>query len=135
MSKPRVRYVAKKKPIEEIEQVSEIESSKDNLNQEIESILKELIENKLNLSIDTSQQTQEEKSDNETLILDEESIDIPTLFEVELVTKEGIKKIEFKQCDDPSEVAGRIATQYELNKGLEAAIEYKLRKIMNDLLI
>ena len=116
--------------VEEVINTEEICNSTDNLNQETEGILKELIEKKLNISIDISQQTQEEKSDNETLILDEDSIEIPIIFEIELLTKKGVKKIEFRQCDEPSEVAGRIAQQYELNKSVEAAIEYRLRKTL-----
>eukprot|EP00826_Nyctotherus_ovalis_P035544 TRINITY_DN3061_c0_g1_i11.p2 TRINITY_DN3061_c0_g1~~TRINITY_DN3061_c0_g1_i11.p2 ORF type:complete len:123 (+),score=33.94 TRINITY_DN3061_c0_g1_i11:246-614(+) len=108
--------------------------SKESLSQEIESILKKLIEN----IDDASQQTQEEKSDNETLILDEEYAETPTLFEIEILTKEGVKKLEFRQSDESSEVAGKIAQQYGLNKNVETAIEYRLRKALiqvNDQLI
>lgn len=41
-----------------------------------------------------------------------------------------MRKMEFKQGDDPSEVASRIAQENELSKEVENAIEYKLRKVM-----
>ena len=41
-----------------------------------------------------------------------------------------MKRLEFMQGDDPSEMAKRIAQDNGLNKDVENAIEYKLRKVM-----
>jgi hypothetical protein len=41
-----------------------------------------------------------------------------------------MKRLEFKQGDDPTEVARRIAQDNKLSKDVENAIEYNLRKVM-----
>ena len=145
--KSKIRYVQKYKQVikeepetEEVQITAKVHSDelKEDLSQEMEGIIKELIEKKLNendieSSLDNSQQALEEKSDNETLIPEEEFTDTPTLFEIELLTKEGVKKIEFKQNDEPAEVAGRIAQENKLLKNVELAMQYKIRKLLSQL--
>ena len=109
---------------------------KENLNQEMEEIIQDLINKKFSKidgenSLDINQQAQEEKSDNETLIPDEEINETPILFEIELATNNGIKRIEFRQSDHPNEVASKIAEENRFNKALENAIKYKLTKAMS----
>ena len=103
------------------------------LSEGIEKNVKNIKENKViddeaEISLDESQQALEEKSDNETLEPDEESIEAPIIFEIELMTKNGLKKLEFRQGDDPSEVAVKIAEENGLDEKVKDSIEYKLKK-------
>ena len=98
--KQKVRYIPKTKITSEEEEVSnEVIEVTQNLNsnklsEEIEKNVKNIKGNKVindeaEISLDESQQALEEKSDNETLEPDEESIEAPIIFEIELMTKNG----------------------------------------------
>ena len=76
----------------------------------------------------TAQVQEETKSDDATSIPDEESTETPPLLEIELKTKDGLRRIEVKSVDDIAELVGKLAQEYELSKEVEAAIEYKVRK-------
>lgn len=73
---------------------------------------------------------EEAKSDDATSIPDEESTELTTILEIELKTKEGVKRIEVKQGEDVHELACRIGQENELGKELEEAIEYKIKKAL-----
>ncbi len=71
---------------------------------------------------------EESKSDDATSIPDEESTEAPPILEIELRTKDGIKRVELRSGDDISELVAKIAQENELSKEVEEAIEYKIRK-------
>ena len=83
-------------------------------------------------SLDNSQQTIEEKSDDATSVPDDESAELPVLLELEVLTKDGIKRFNIYQGYDPLEVAIRIAQDNGLTKEVEEAIEYKIMKAIEE---
>eukprot|EP00826_Nyctotherus_ovalis_P042250 TRINITY_DN4323_c0_g1_i37.p1 TRINITY_DN4323_c0_g1~~TRINITY_DN4323_c0_g1_i37.p1 ORF type:complete len:206 (-),score=49.76 TRINITY_DN4323_c0_g1_i37:14-631(-) len=132
-SKKKVCYIPKTKhektdessTVKDLEQKTEVE---ENVRKEVEGAVDKQL-NEAENSLEFSQRAQEEKSDNETLIPDEEFAETPTLIDIELFTKDGARKIEFKLGDSVLEVTSRIVREYGLSKEVENAIKYKLRKV------
>lgn len=73
---------------------------------------------------------EESKSDDATSIPDEECLEVPIILQLDLKTKDGVKRIEFKTGDDVTDITNKIAQEYGLSKGVETAIEYKIRKAL-----
>ncbi len=79
-----------------------------------------------------AQATSEEvKSDDATSIPDEDSREFqPLLLEIEMSTKEGMKRLEIRQGDDVHEFVVRICREAGFDGELVAAIEYKVTRAL-----
>ena len=137
--KPKVKYVPKsktfnveEKTVDEIQRAVELRAD----NELNETLSKEVISEELKLieeeSLDNSQLTLEEKSDDATSAPDEESPDLPLLLEIELLTTNGTKLIQIHYGDDVAEVINRIARENDLSRQVKEAIEYKITKAINE---
>ena len=122
----KVKYIAKVRD-EQCDQPKEIsEPIKEKVRNDVPTAKIDIVEGAT--VSENRQQSPELKTDGTISIPDEETPETHVLFEIELATKDGVKKIEVKLNDSSAEVASRLAEENKLSKQVEYAIEYKIRK-------